>query len=311
MPLRTAALFCLILTVAGCVNADRLYDHPYGAPEATSLLGEPLWPMALDADTKATYERNLADAERAYTSDPHDELALIWLGRRTAYLGRYQEAITIYSEALRIFPFSPRLLRHRGHRFITTRQFARAEHDLTRASKLVAGRPDRVEPDGLPNRLNRPTSTTQTNIWYHLGLTQYVQGEFEEAAISYRRCFDLARNDDMRVAAAYWLSLSLFRVGDSDSARAALAFVRPEMEIIENDSYHQLLLLLRGEKTLDELPTTAETIDDATLGYGIGAWHQMQGREAQAQRIFEKIVTGGAWPAFGFIAAEAEVARSR
>mgnify|MGYP006178114509 CR=1 FL=1 len=52
--------------------------------------------------------------------------------------------------------------------------------DLERAASLVRGRPDEVEPDGAPNRFNIPTSTLQSNIWYHLGLAYYMRGEFGE-----------------------------------------------------------------------------------------------------------------------------------
>ena len=50
--------------------------------------------------------------------------------------------------------------------------------DLRRASQLVAGKPDEVEPDGAPNKAGIPRSTLQSNIWYHLGLAQYLRGDF-------------------------------------------------------------------------------------------------------------------------------------
>ena len=43
--------------------------------------------------------------------------------------------------------------------------------------------------------------------------------------------------------------------------------------------------------------------------YGIGNWHLYNGRRAEAERIFRRIVAGGQWGAFGYIAAEAELAR--
>jgi hypothetical protein len=50
-------------------------------------------------------------------------------------------------------------------------------------------------------------------------------------------------------------------------------------------------------------------VDDATLAYGIGAWYLINGQSAEAIEVFNAIVQGDAWPAFGFIAAEAELAR--
>ncbi|MHC4711138.1 MAG: hypothetical protein ACYTA3_12145, partial [Planctomycetota bacterium] len=42
---------------------------------------------------------------------------------------------------------------------------------------------------------------------------------------------------------------------------------------------------------------------------GIGAWHLMGGRIEEAYTLFQAIVDGDVWPAFGYIAAEAELAR--
>ncbi len=84
------------------------------------------------------------------------------------------------------------------------------------------------------------------------------------------------------------------------------------MDIIENRAYHDLLLLYRGEKTADGLLAAAREEGDfafATTGYGVGGWHLIGGRQAAALAIFDEIVAGEAWAAFGFLAAEAELAR--
>jgi hypothetical protein len=52
------------------------------------------------------------------------------------------------------------------------------------------------------------------------------------------------------------------------------------------------------------------SVTDATAAYGIGNWHLYNGRPAEARRVFERIIAGGQWGAFGYIAAEAELARS-
>ena len=72
------------------------------------------------------------------------------------------------------------------------------------------------------------------------------------------------------------------------------------------------LLLYKGETTASELlgSAEAESIEDATLGYGVGAWHLVNDEADQAQKLFEQIVQGPMWPAFGHTAAEAELARA-
>jgi len=48
-----------------------------------------------------------------------------------------------------------------------------------------------------------------------------------------------------------------------------------------------------------------------TIGYGLGNWHLYNGRRDQAMTTFRQIVDGNEaqWPAFGYLAAEAELAR--
>lgn len=133
----------------------------------------------LSAETRALFEKNLAEARIAYEKSPRDADAIIWLGRRTAYLGRYAEAIEIFNEGVRKHPKDARMLRHRGHRWITLRQFDRAIADLAEAAKLERGKADTIEPDGLPNARNLPLTTLQSNIWYHLALAHYLRGDFE------------------------------------------------------------------------------------------------------------------------------------
>ena len=53
------------------------------------------------------------------------------------------------------------------------------------------------------------------------------------------------------------------------------------------------------------------SVTDATGAYGVGNWHLYNNRRADAERVFRQIVAGGQWGAFGYIAAEAELARMR
>ena len=279
------------------------------APEATSLLGEPLHRPALDPETRRKREADLADARSAYDSDPEDEEAIIWLGRRLAYLGRYREAVEVFSEGLAVHPDSYKLLRHRGHRSITLRRLAEAVSDLERAADLISGVPDEVEPDGMPNAQNIPRSSSHTNIYYHLGLAKYLQGNFTAARMAYRRCLEQATNDDMRVAAAYWLYLARRRTGDEIRAAEVLEAITGQMDVIENFGYHELLLLFKGERTAEQVLGGSDDIDDATRAYGVAAWHLLNGRDAEARSLLSRIVAGPMWPAFGHIGAEAELAR--
>ena len=47
----------------------------------------------------------------------------------------------------------------------------------------------------------------------------------------------------------------------------------------------------------------------ATQGYGVANYYLVMGDAAKARQVFEKIVSGAGWNAFGFITAEADLQR--
>lgn len=299
------ALFTLLLLFATPSQAP--------GPEATSLLGKPLTPTPPSAEARAALEKNLAAARAEYEKNPSDAEALIWLGRRLAYLGRYREAIETFTEGIEKHPNDARMYRHRGHRHITVRELERSVADLAKAAELVEGRPDEVEPDGQPNARNIPTSTLNSNIYYHLALAHYLRGDFEASLKAWRRCERFSKNPDMLVATTHWLYMTLRRLDRVGEARQALEPISADMDIIENRSYHRLLLLYQGVEKADALAALVKSggLDAVTIGYGLGNWHYYNDRRDQAMALFRQIVEqhAGQWPAFGYIASEAELAR--
>jgi len=280
-------------------------------PEATSLLGKPLYRMELPPATKAKLEANLAKAQARYDDDPSDAENIIWLGRRLAYLWRYRDAIDVFTKGIELHPENEKLYRHRGHRYITVRELDKAVADLEKASELIEGTPDEVEPDGAPNAAGIPRSTLHSNIWYHLGLAHYLKGEFDEAARAYESCMEVSRvNDDQLVATADWQYMTYRRLGRDDDAAKVLEEIREEMDILENTSYHKRLLMYKGLVEPDELliPEASE-LDLATQGYGVANWYFVNGDVDKAKEILGKVLKGKYWSAFGYIAAEADVKR--
>lgn len=317
--MHAARYSCLAASMAvlACASADReslssgLPTLPDGV-QAISFLGDTLRTLSLPPEVRADRERKLADARADYERDPTSADAIIWLGRRTAYLGEYRQAVEIFTEGMDRYPADPRLYRHRGHRYITLRLLNHAERDLEHAASLVSGRPDQVEPDGLPNARNVPTSTLQSNIWYHLGLARYLEGNLEGALEAYRECLVVSTNPDMLVATSHWLYMTLRRLGRDADAAEILVPIHAEMDVIENTSYHRLLLMYKGEiapETLMAEADSGDALQNATLAYGIGNFHLYSGRKDDAGRIFRRIVAGAEWPAFGYIAAEADLSR--
>jgi len=279
--------------------------------EAISLLGAKLVPPPAD---EAALSR-LTEARQAFERDPGEDNT-IWLGRRLAYAGRYREAIRVFTDGLARFPRSYRLLRHRGHRFITIRQFQRAAEDFDKAAEFVRGRPLEVEPDGIPNKAGKPVSNTQFNIFYHLGLTRFLSGDYNRAAEAYRECLKWSKNDDSVVAVTDWLFLTLKRLGRAGDAVRALTPIKPRMTIIENEAYHQRLLMYKGlvkpEDLLRPQPGQSEAVlrsNSAVREYGLGNRRLWEGDKRGAMDTFQTLVREGNWAAFGTIAAEADLAR--
>lgn len=284
------------------------------AREAVSLTGKPLLRPATIPNA-AKLQADLQAAEQVLTQRPDDPEALIWVGRRQAYLWRYQDAIATFSRGIARWPDRPEFYRHRGHRYITVRQFARAQQDFERAATLIRGKADVVEADGAPNPAGVPRSSLQFNIWYHLGLARYLQGNYQGAYDAYVECMKVSTNDDSVTATSDWMWMTLMRLGRKDDARRVLDRITPKMDILENQSYHRRLLMYKGlEPPSALLDMNAPGIDDttvATQGYGVGNFYYVTGEREQARRVFERVVSGAGWNAFGFIAAEADLRRLR
>ena len=312
---RELGLGCLLLLVACSHQPPAVTGNqaPASGAEAVSLLGQPLVPPPLPAAVAADREAKLVAAQAELAERPEDPEAWIWVGRRTAYLGRYREAIEIFTRGIASFPDDARFLRHRGHRYLTVRRFADAEADLARAASMVRGRPDEVEQDGLPNAANLPTSTLQSNVWYDLGLARYLQGEYGPALDAYRECLAVSTNPDMEVATRYWLYLTLRRLGREGEALEVAAAVPATLELLESHAYHKLLLVFRGEADAEALLTQASadrsSLDFPTVSYGVGAHYLLRGESERGLDILRRLAASDAWAAFGAIAAEAELAR--
>lgn len=281
-----------------------------GKPEATSLSGKPLYVPATIAN-KQKLDADLAQAEKTLAANPKDAEAIIWVGRRLGYLWRYNDAIAMFTKGIELHPDNPKMYRHRGHRYITIRQFAKAKADFEKAAQLIKGKPDKIEPDGAPNPAGKPRSTLQFNIWYHLGLAYYLQGNYARAYDAYVECMKVSNNDDSVTATSDWMWMTLMRLNRKADAAKVLERITPKMDILENGSYHRRLLMYKGVEQPEALLDTAKADDTtiATQGYGVGNYYYVTGNTAKAREVFQKVTSGGGWNAFGYIAAEADLQR--
>ena len=297
-------LMLMVLLMAFCISANAK-----GCVETAKVISPKISNTAL-----SEYKANLETAKKNFATDPSAE-NLIWLARRQGYLGRYKEAIKTFTDGIAKFPGDARMYRHRGHRLITIRCFDDAVADLERAASLIKGKTDVIEPDGLPNARNIPTSTLQSNIWYHLGLAYYLKGEFAKALHAYNEGEKVSKNPDMLVATKHWQYMTLRRLGKRDEAIAAVKDIADNLDIIENQDYYKLVKLYKGtasgDALLNEFEAAADTVSKASLGYGLGNRWLYHNRPKEALDIFQKIVAGNQWASFGYIAAEVELNRQK
>jgi tetratricopeptide (TPR) repeat protein len=237
------------------------------------------------ADTGA-----IARAHAAWAADSANIDLLIQLGIAHSGVRQFREAIDVFTHGLARAPENPMLYRWRGHRYLSVREFERAAADF--ASGLAL-------------------DSSNYGILYHLGVLRFARGDFSGAAEVFARAQRNAPNADELAGATDWLWMSLARAGQRPGADAMLR-QRPD-SLPTTIAYAQRLRLYRGEITPDAVFTANDTSDvaKATLSYGIGNWYLVNGDTARARSWFERTLASGGWPAFGFIAAEADLARLR
>jgi tetratricopeptide (TPR) repeat protein len=281
----------LFVTVAA-QNPPAVKDAGEAKPEMVSLLGAKWF-------AKKDEKGEVAVAEKKLAADPKNVDLLVALGRAQAGIWRYNDAIATFTKALAHAPANPMLYRLRGHRYISIRQFDKALADLKLAVKH--------------NGAGGKDADLDFDIWYHLALANYLKGDFAKAAEAYERCRDVSKTDDKLIAVSDWLYMTYRRMKKDAEAAKVLERITPQMQVKENKSYFDRLLLYKGLKKEADLVNIekATDLEIATAGYGVGNWHLYNGNRTKAEEYFRKIVGGKYWPAFGFIAAEAELARRR
>ena len=237
----------------------------------------------------------ITSARAALAADPKNITRIIDLGVAESGARQFREAIATFTRGLEIEPNNALLLRWRGHRYLSVREFDRAVADLTRGGAI---------------------DNTIYGIWYHLGVIQFVRGDFSAAAASFARAQPIAPDAGELAGSTDWLWMSLSRAGRGAEAKAMLdrrPDSKPEFKPVTN-AYTRRLQLYRGEIGPDAVVTPADTdeVQVATLAYGLGNWYLVRGDKAQARKWLERSVqASGGWPGFGFIVSEVELRRLR
>lgn len=264
--------------------------------------------------------------------------------RLKGYLNKHAEAVALLSEALELEPGDPRLLRFRGHRRISVKDYAGAIDDLRAAAEqldgvedeyemyqpevekdvisLILGQPADVRPQHLtdtaaaadPDALGRYNTTLHTSVWYHLGVAQYLAGDLEGCLPSFRAAERSSRHQEGLVASQDWQYMALRRLGRTAEADEVLDRFR-RIELADEPhlvGYEGRMRLYTGQITPEQLWAMCDhdSLKTVTQGYGLGNWHYYNGDVAKAREIFDGVLKTGVTHAFAYLAVTSEYARN-
>jgi len=285
------------LIIFSCDSYNNLKD-PAQTIEAITLLGDTLRSPEIK---KGKSFDQFKSSQITYFDNKDNAESLIWYGRRVAYLGYYKEAIKLFTLGIETYPNDARFYRHRGHRYISTRQYDNAISDFEKAVQLINQKTDQIEPDGLPNSKNIPLSTLHGNIWYHLGLAYYLKNDMNNALKAFNNRSVAHKYDDNIVSSGHWLYMIYRRLNKLEESIAVVNEVYQNMDIIENMSYHQSCLFYKGVLKESEM-----VIDEVAL-YSLANWYLYEKNDTlKAKTYYQKLFSTGNPYSFAYIAGEAD-----
>ncbi len=302
-----AGLFLLI----GCTKKEDSTGNSTALlpePEATSFAGKPLYPKPADtlARRKADSVLSLLQAKNDLSEDDYIEI-----GRQYVSTNRYRLAVANYTEGLKKYPESFKLLRNRGHRYITLRELDKAIADLEKAEKLIRNQPDVWEYDAA----GKPVATYQHQIWYHMGVYNYLTKNYAEAASAFEHALAATKETKNMVGASDWLYNCYMRSGQEKKAEELLKPFTATYDTDRDHPYFRRIMLYKGlikpEDLMDEnIEADKMTVLDITKMYGLANWYAYHGNKEKANTLYWKILSTKNWEGFAYAASEKEVDNS-
>ena len=282
---RSAALIAALAFVAP-LAALVAQSTPPTTPQITAQYRSP---AGVEYRSYADPAGTVVAAAKALAADPRSVDRIVALGTAQAGVRQMREAVETFTKGLATLPNNALLLRWRGHRYLSVREFDKAKTDLTRGIAL---------------------DTTIYGLWYHLGVVRFAQGDFAGAADAFTHALPKAPDAGELAGSTDWLWMSLSRAGKHADAKAMLDR-HPDSLKIDN-AYAARLRMYRGLVDPERVFTAADTADVqvATLSFGIGNYYLVKGDTVRARQYFERSVASGGWAGFGFIVSEIELRRT-
>lgn len=196
--------------------------------------------------TEIELSEEVKAVDKKLLENPKD--ADLWMERGLALAKQklMREAVEAYSKAISIDPFKGIYYRHRAHRHLSCWEFQEACADFEVASRLIPENWD---------------------VWYHLGLSHFLLGEYEEAVPAYRRCLEVTKTDGQMIALCDWYWRTLMRLGRREDAERVMENINDHMDYIESElGYYYSCLIYKGLlKPEDYIERSKNYLFDGTI----------------------------------------------
>lgn len=304
------------------IAAPALAAPTGGSFQGTSLLGQPMITTAdrnVGVATTETLERAARDAKAAFEANMTVDTAT-WYGRVLFYQGYVKESAAVYDRALKRFPNSGKLLRHRAHRHFSLREFDQSIELGLKAAKLYEGQPLEREKPG-PDYFPGDPDVVQYYLYYHLGQAYFAKHDYQNAAKWFAKSAEAAsftHDVDARTANSYWEYLSLARGGHMREAQKILdAYDLTLFEVHPeggSDTYFDGLQLFKGHRAANSFFSdkdggrafaTADSVA-ASTAYSLANYYILRGEPEKAKPWLQRSINVESWSFFARVQAEAD-----
>ncbi|MFM9840910.1 MAG: hypothetical protein ACKVOQ_21770 [Cyclobacteriaceae bacterium] len=274
-------VFFFIILVALIPQIGNSQSKIESTPQAYSLLGKPLYSNPLEPKSLAKSDSVIRFIQAKHELGEDD---FIEIGKQLVATVRYKEAVENFTIGLNKFPNSYKLLRLRGHRYLTLRKLDLVMIDLLKARGLIKSQPDSWEVDAE----GKQTDTYQHQIEYHLGVYYFLKKSYKEAVAAFEKSLKDAHQGNEIVGTTDWLYNSYQRNGEKNKAAQLLATITPDFKADQDQAYFRRVMLYKGvikpSELVDEaMPIEKLSIQEVTKLYGLANWYGFQGNKQKAK----------------------------
>jgi tetratricopeptide (TPR) repeat protein len=135
--------------------------------------------------------------------------------------------------------------------------------DLRRAEELIENIDVSPVQDGIPGRSNFSPSTFKRNIYFFIAQSSMATGDYN-AVIEYMdKAFEtnqLQDKDDFLVSTTLFKYMAMRKLGRHDEAMAMVKAIPNGLDIIENHSYYDSIMYLKGRYSRERFEGRADSL---------------------------------------------------